>query len=127
MIENKPDTPSTWVDPDDAPELTDEWFQQADQFDAGVLVKRGRPALAAPKNSMVEIAGPERLKLSSLIAHFLKASADPRHVVADPQARYFGLVLNDTSLVPGAAAHIGTTHFEDWIAQNSAARVGSPA
>ena len=49
MIENKPDTPSTWIDPDDAPELTDEWFQQADQYDAGVLVKRGRPALAAPK------------------------------------------------------------------------------
>jgi uncharacterized protein (DUF4415 family) len=49
MTENKPVTPSSWVDSDDAPELTDDWFAQADQHEAGTLVKRGRPALATPK------------------------------------------------------------------------------
>jgi uncharacterized protein (DUF4415 family) len=49
MTENKRDMPDTWVDPDDAPELTDAWFQGADQHRGGKLVKRGRPALAHPK------------------------------------------------------------------------------
>ena len=49
MTENKRDMPDTWVDPDDAPELTDAWFQAADQHKGGKLVKRGRPALAHPK------------------------------------------------------------------------------
>jgi uncharacterized protein (DUF4415 family) len=49
MTENKRDMPDTWVDPDDAPELTDAWFQEADQHKGGKLVKRGRPALAHPK------------------------------------------------------------------------------
>ena len=49
MSENKSDTGSTWHDPDEAPELTDTWFEQADQHQAGTLVKRGRPPLAAPK------------------------------------------------------------------------------
>ena len=49
MTENKRDMPDTWVDPDDVPELTDAWFQEADQHKGGKLVKRGRPALAHPK------------------------------------------------------------------------------
>lgn len=49
MSENKTDTASTWHDPDDAPELTDSWFEQADQHHAGTLVKRGRKPLATPK------------------------------------------------------------------------------
>ncbi|WP_137151364.1 BrnA antitoxin family protein [Devosia sp. FKR38] len=49
MIENKPDTAASWVDPDDAPELTDDWFARADQHHDGRLVKRGRPPLAQPK------------------------------------------------------------------------------
>ena len=49
MTENKRDMPDTWVDPDDAPELTDAWVQEADQHKGGKLVKRGRPALAHPK------------------------------------------------------------------------------
>lgn len=49
MTVNKRDTKNTWVDPDDAPELTDEWFQEADQHKGGKLVKRGRPPLDRPK------------------------------------------------------------------------------
>ncbi len=84
-------------------------------------------ALAPPVNGMIEIAGPERLQLSGLIAHFLEASADPRTVVADPQARYFGVLLDDESLVPGTAAHLGATPYERWITQSRAVHAGSPA
>lgn len=52
MSGNKRDTESTWVDPDDVPELTDEWFQKADQYDNGVLVKRGRRPLDNPKKAI---------------------------------------------------------------------------
>ncbi|MBL8597860.1 MAG: BrnA antitoxin family protein [Devosia sp.] len=52
MSGNKKDTESTWVDPDDAPELTDEWFQKADQYENGVLVKRGRRPLDNPKKAI---------------------------------------------------------------------------
>jgi uncharacterized protein (DUF4415 family) len=43
---------NTWSDPDDVPELTDEWFQSADQHINGVLVKRGRPPADHPKKSI---------------------------------------------------------------------------
>ncbi len=49
MSESKHDMPDTWIDPDDAPELTDAWFEQADQHEGGKLVKRGRPRLSHPK------------------------------------------------------------------------------
>ncbi len=49
MNENKPVTESTWVDPDDAPELTDEWFERADQYEGGRLIRRGRPPAGSPK------------------------------------------------------------------------------
>ncbi len=52
MSGNKKDTESTWVDPDDVPELTDEWFQKADQYENGVLVKRGRRPLDNPKKAI---------------------------------------------------------------------------
>ncbi|MBF0158882.1 MAG: BrnA antitoxin family protein [Magnetococcales bacterium] len=51
MNANKPDTTSTWVDPDDAPELTDDWFQQADLYRDGQLIRRGRPANSGKKVS----------------------------------------------------------------------------
>lgn len=65
MSGNKRDMPDTWVDTDDAPELTDEWFQQADQHKGGKLVKRGRPALPNPKkhiNIRLDADLVERLK-----------------------------------------------------------------
>jgi uncharacterized protein (DUF4415 family) len=49
MSANKPNTESTWIDPDDAPELTDEWFQQADLYDGEKLIRRGRPPASNPK------------------------------------------------------------------------------
>lgn len=72
-------------------------------------------ALAPPVNGTVEIAGPDRVRLDELVARYLKAVGDPRKVTADPHALYFGVELDDSSLVPGSAARIGPTRFEDWL------------
>jgi uncharacterized protein YbjT (DUF2867 family) len=69
----------------------------------------------APLNGMVELAGPERLPLDKLVGQFLSATRDPRQVVTDVHARYFGLELNDQSLTPGDNPRIGPTRFEDWL------------
>ena len=75
-------------------------------------------ALAAPVNGTVEIAGPERSRLSDLVARYLKASGDPRVVVADPEARYFGARLEDGSLVSDNNPRLGRIGFEAWFASN---------
>jgi uncharacterized protein YbjT (DUF2867 family) len=75
-------------------------------------------ALAVPVNGMIEIAGPERVRLSDLVARHLKATSDPRDVVADNHALYFGVELNDGSLVPGDSAGIGAIRFDDWLSQS---------
>jgi uncharacterized protein YbjT (DUF2867 family) len=76
-------------------------------------------ALAAPLNGMIEIAGPERVRLSDLVGRFLKATNDPRKVVEDVHALYYGEVeIDDQTLVPGENARIGTTRFDDWLSQS---------
>ena len=79
-------------------------------------------ALAAPLNGTVEIAGPERIGLATLVQRYLVATGDPRTVVADAQAPYFGVVLNDQSLTPGEQPRLGTIGFEAWMAQAKPAR-----
>jgi uncharacterized protein YbjT (DUF2867 family) len=74
-------------------------------------------ALRAPLNDTIEIAGPERLPMSEMIARYLKATNDPREVVPDPQAGYFGVRLDDRSLVPDDGAQLGTIRLEDWLRQ----------
>jgi uncharacterized protein YbjT (DUF2867 family) len=74
-------------------------------------------ALGSPVNETIEIAGPERLPLSELVARYLKATNDPREVVSDPEGRYFGVRLDDRSLVPGDNPHLGTIRLEDWLRQ----------
>lgn len=76
--------------------------------------------LGAPVNGMVEIAGPEQIGLAELVRRFLSAKKDPRQVVADANAHYFGTKLNDQSLTPGDGPRIGVTHFEDWLRQTTA-------
>ena len=68
-------------------------------------------AVAAPLDGMVEIAGPEPIRMDDLVRRFLTASRDPRHVVTDPQARYYGLAVNDQSLTPGEGPRLGPTRF----------------
>jgi uncharacterized protein YbjT (DUF2867 family) len=72
-------------------------------------------ALDAPLNGMIEIAGPERTGLDKLVGRFLRATKDPREVITDVDAPYYGLVVNDQSLTPGANPRVGATSFEDWI------------
>ena len=72
-------------------------------------------ALSAPVNGTVEIAGPERLPLAELVRRFLGAKHDPRIVVEDADARYFGALLSDRTLVPGEGPRIGRTDFEGWL------------
>jgi uncharacterized protein YbjT (DUF2867 family) len=67
----------------------------------------------APVNGTIEIAGPERVRLDELVGRFLSATQDPREVVTDVHARYFGAELNDQSLTPGDHPHIAPTRFED--------------
>jgi uncharacterized protein YbjT (DUF2867 family) len=73
-------------------------------------------ALGAPVNGTIEIAGPERVPMAELVGRFLTATKDPRKVVTDPRALYYGIALNDQSLVPaGADARLGAIRFEDWL------------
>ena len=73
-------------------------------------------AVGEAVNGTVEIAGPERFGLASLVQQYLKAVGDPRTVVADAKAPYFGVRLDDRSLTPGGNPRIGTTVFAAWLA-----------
>jgi uncharacterized protein YbjT (DUF2867 family) len=80
-------------------------------------------AAGSPANGMLEVAGPESLSMAAFVGKALAASGDTRSVVADPQASYFGAVLDDLGLTPrGASPRIGPTRFEDWL-DRSAVRV----
>jgi uncharacterized protein YbjT (DUF2867 family) len=79
-------------------------------------------ALSAPVNGVIEIAGPEPVRMSDLVARYLKATNDPRKVIGDPHAPYFGTELDDRSLVPGAGPRIGATGFDAWLKQASLQR-----
>ncbi len=74
-------------------------------------------ALGAPLNATVEIGGPEQLPFDAVIRRGLSAYHDPRKVVADEHARYFGTELQERSLVAGSAATLGKMRFEDWLNQ----------
>jgi uncharacterized protein YbjT (DUF2867 family) len=73
--------------------------------------------LGAPLNGIVELAGPDRWSLDEFGRRYLAATKDPRKVIADVHARYFGTELNDLSLTPGSNPRIGAVHFEDWLAK----------
>jgi uncharacterized protein YbjT (DUF2867 family) len=77
-------------------------------------------ALAAPRNGTVEIAGPERAPFNEFIARYLKAVGDPREVVSDPEARYFGGRVEERSLVPLGEARLGRIGFEEWLQRSHA-------
>lgn len=81
-----------------------------------------KAALSAPANATVEIAGPERVRLSELVARYLKATNDARVVEADPEARYFGARLDDNSLVSNDNPHLGNITFEQWFATSKPAK-----
>jgi uncharacterized protein YbjT (DUF2867 family) len=78
----------------------------------------GQVAVSAPVNGIVEIAGPQQFRFDQFIRLGLGARHDPREVIADPHARYFGTELGERALVPGADARLGSNRFEEWLSAN---------
>lgn len=77
-------------------------------------------AESAPVGGTVELAGPERFRLDELVRHFLSATSDPRQVVTDVHAPYYGLEVNDErTLIPGDNPRIGATRFADWLSRST--------
>jgi uncharacterized protein YbjT (DUF2867 family) len=77
----------------------------------------GRIAVGPPVNGTVEVAGPQQFRFDELIRQGLGARHDPREVVADPHARYFGAELGERSLVPESDARLGEIRFQDWLSR----------
>lgn len=75
-------------------------------------------ALAAPINGTIEIAGPQKVRMSDIVGRYMALTGDTRAVVADSHALYFGAEIDDQSLVPLGKARIGAIHFEDWFSQS---------
>jgi uncharacterized protein YbjT (DUF2867 family) len=78
-------------------------------------------ALAPPRNGIVEIAGPERAPFNEIVARYLKVTGDPREVVRDPEARYFGSRVEEHSLVPLGEARLGRIGLDEWLRRSQAA------
>jgi uncharacterized protein YbjT (DUF2867 family) len=78
-------------------------------------------AVGEPVNGIVELAGPEQFRFDEVARRVLNAKNDPRPVIADVHARYFGAELDDDALTPGSNARIAPTRFEDWLSQSVAA------
>ena len=72
-------------------------------------------AIAEPLNDTVELAGPEPIRMDELVRRFLSANGDPRKVITDVHALYYGIAVNDQSLIPGDHPRLGPTRFEDWL------------
>jgi uncharacterized protein YbjT (DUF2867 family) len=79
-----------------------------------------RVAMGSPVNATVEIGGPEQFRLDELARQFLAARKDPREVVADQHAHYYGIAVSERTLLPGNDARLGETRFETWLTQPTA-------
>ena len=75
----------------------------------------GRVATGSPVNGTIEAGGPEKFRLDELVRQALAAWNDPREVVADPNAGYYGIKVSENTLLPGADARLGATRFADWL------------
>ena len=76
-------------------------------------------ALAEPLNGTVELAGPEPIRQDELVRQFLTATGDARTVITDAKALYYGVAVNDQSLMPGENPRLGRTRFADWLSRNA--------
>jgi uncharacterized protein YbjT (DUF2867 family) len=104
---------------DDVVHLPHVLFQPmaADDVAAAVCEISQRP----PADGVIEIAGPEQFRFDEFIRDGLRAMGDPRTVVADPEARYFGAEVRERTLVPDHAIHLGEIRFSDWLTETVAA------
>jgi len=74
-----------------------------------------RIAVGSPVNGTVEVGGPEQFRLDELVRRDLAARKDPREVISDPHARYYGIQVSERTLVPNDGAQLGETRFENWL------------
>jgi uncharacterized protein YbjT (DUF2867 family) len=72
-------------------------------------------SVGPPVCGIVEVAGPEQFRLDEFVRRGLRERHDPREVITDPHARYFGAELNEHTLVPWGKPRIAPTRFEDWL------------
>jgi uncharacterized protein YbjT (DUF2867 family) len=79
----------------------------------------GRTAVGSPLNGTIEVGGPQQFRFDELVRQTLAAGNDPREVIADPNARYFGAILSERSLVPDDGAQLGEITLEQWRSQAS--------
>jgi uncharacterized protein YbjT (DUF2867 family) len=80
----------------------------------------GRVAVGSPLNGMVEVGGPQQFRFDEIIRRALAARKDPRQVIADPKARYFGAILGERDLVPSEGARVGEVTLEEYVKQKAA-------
>ena len=76
-----------------------------------------RIATSSPVKGAIEIGGPEQFRLDDLVRRALAAFQDPREVLSDPRARYYGIQVSERTLTPDNGARLGETRFEDWLIQ----------
>lgn len=74
-----------------------------------------KTAVGSPLNGVIEVAGPEQYRFNEFISMGLNARNDPREIIVDDHARYFGTELSEGSLVPEGSALLGETRFDDWL------------
>jgi uncharacterized protein YbjT (DUF2867 family) len=84
-----------------------------------------RVATGAPANGMVEVGGPEKFRLDELVRNYLAAIKDPREVVTDPKAHYYGIEVSERTLVPDDGARLSETRFETWLRQSAGQAPGA--
>jgi uncharacterized protein YbjT (DUF2867 family) len=84
-----------------------------------VAAAMAEAALAKPLNGTVELAGPEPIRQDEFVRKFLSKTGDTRTVIADPKALYYGLTVNDQSLMPSDRPRLGSLHFLDWLNRNA--------
>jgi uncharacterized protein YbjT (DUF2867 family) len=94
-------------------------FQPIAGDDVAAIV--AETALALPRNGVLEIAGPARAPFNEILARYLKAVGDPREVVTDPEARYWGGRVEESSLVPLGEARLGRIGLDEWLRRSQAA------
>jgi uncharacterized protein YbjT (DUF2867 family) len=81
-------------------------------------------AVAPPVNGTIEIAGPDAFRLDEFTRERQSARDDPREVITDPEARYFGIAPSERTLLPGDDARIYNTRFDEWLRRAEGSRSG---
>jgi uncharacterized protein YbjT (DUF2867 family) len=88
---------------------------------ADVAEALARIATEPPRNGTIDLAGPEKIRMVDLVRQFLAAQGDPREVVTEPGAGYFGTEVDDLSLTPDGSPILGHTRFADWLEHSAPA------